>query len=904
MNIKNSKSFNKNKDEAEEHNIYYDKNNGDTSSEGEGDDLLDNIEDDYKKIDHLDKYEEDGIDNEDMSEMDESDRRRADEELDERDKKDRFLTSRIPAALLRDMEENSDEEEYRRHLRSKKLKFVNEDFKEKEDISVANEKYVDPKDVKGKERDWLKEPSNQRKIYGLFGKFIKTFKEDGKAIYEERIVNMCTNNKQSLEVNYSHLSKADPTIAVWAAFYPKIILPIFDDAVFEIIMEIVPNYINIQNEIFVRIKDLPVEDSLRNLRYKNLDSLVKVRGVITKRSGLFPQMKKINFFCENCGEKKGPVFFNGNDDIQLGSCNYCSKKGPFKVVVEDTVYRNYQKITIQESPGSVPPGRIPRYKEVILTNDLVDSVRPGDEVEICAVYCSRYDLSNNIKHSFPVFSTFLEANYIKRFNELEADELTDEDKYEIRKLAHTKNISQLIFNSIANSIYGHSFIKKAITIAMFGGMPKDVNDKHKIRGDINVLILGDPGLAKSQFLKYIQKVFHRSVYTTGKGASAVGLTAGVHKDPVSKEWVLEGGALVLADKGICLIDEFDKMNDQDRTSIHEAMEQQSISISKAGIVTSLLARCSIIAAANPISGRYNERENFQDNVDLTEPILSRFDILCVVKDDIDFEIDKALSTFVINSHISSHPDKDFNEEHKLEELLLKDIESNMMQLGIEEMQKSNYNYSKSTYKSINSNNDILKEKSVISQETLKKYIKYARRYVHPKLSDLNKQKISKFYAELRKESENIGGIPIAVRHFESIIRISEAHARMHLREYIRNDDIDFGIKIMLESFIMSQKHSIAKSMKKKFNNYLIHNEDHTQILNNILNRVLKEHVNYGKLLNKDYIIPETIEINKDTFEREAKDFGIYSYNDFYNSSIFKANNKLLSSTIMHYTKIK
>lgn len=190
---------------------------------------------------------------------------------------------------------------------------------------------------------------------------------------------------------------------------------------------------------------------------------------------------------------------------------------------------------------------------------------------------------------------------------------------------------------------------------MFGGVPKDIGGKHKIRGDINCLLLGDPGTAKSQFLKYVEQIFPRVVYTTGKGASAVGLTAGVHRDPVSGEWVLEAGALVLADKGVCLIDEFDKMNDQDRTSIHEAMEQQSISISKAGIITSLQARCSVIAAANPLKGNYNQNLNFNDNVDLTDPILSRFDLLAVVKDDVDEEYDDALATFVINSHMKNHP---------------------------------------------------------------------------------------------------------------------------------------------------------------------------------------------------------------------------------------------------------
>lgn len=225
----------------------------------------------------------------------------------------------------------------------------------------------------------------------------------------------------------------------------------------------------------------------------------------------------------------------------------------------------------------------------------------------------------------------------------------------IRAMGKDDRICKRIVKSIAPSIYGHDDIKTAIALSLFGGVPKDINRKHRIRGDINVLLLGDPGTAKSQFLKYVEKTASRAVFTTGQGASAVGLTASVRKDPVTREWTLEGGALVLADKGHCLIDEFDKMNDADRTSIHEAMEQQSISISKAGIVTTLQARCAIIAAANPIRGRYNPTIPFQQNVELTEPILSRFDVLCVVKDAVDPVQDEMLAQFVVGSHLRSHP---------------------------------------------------------------------------------------------------------------------------------------------------------------------------------------------------------------------------------------------------------
>lgn len=704
------------------------------------------------------------------------------------------------------MEGPDDDDELMRLQRRKNMKFTT-DMKIDEEYNDT-ENYLNREDVKGKLSEWLRQPHVIRYIKQSFGKFIKTYKdEEGKSIYENRIIEMSSNNKQSLEVNYIHIIEVNKYLASWIIDMPNLIIPILNEVGFNLTCEIFPNYSNIFQEIFVRIRDLQTTVNIRDLKHYHLDTLIKIKGVITKRTAVYPKLKKAYFTCNKCGETKGPFFVNGKEDLNIGSCLICQSSGPFQIETLQTVYRNYQKLTLQESPGSVPPGRVPRQKEIIVTNDLVDTIRPGDEVEITGIFTSRYESSANIKHSFPVFTTLIEANCVKRLNDIEVGELTDEDKIEIRKLAKNPNIANLIFSSIAPSIYGNDFIKKAITLAMFGGVSKDIQGKHKIRGDINVLLLGDPGTAKSQFLKYLQKAFHRSVYTTGKGASAVGLTAGVHKDPVTKEWTLEGGALVLADKGICLIDEFDKMNDQDRTSIHEAMEQQSISISKAGIVTSLQARCSVIAAANPIKGRYNNQLTFSDNVDLTDPILSRFDILCVVKDEVDPKIDNALSTFVINSHIMSHPN--FNESNR--ELLLPDPET--------------------------------ENKEKISQELLKKYIMYARKYIHPKLSDLNKNKVSKFYAELRKESEIVGGMSIAVRHLESLLRMAEAHARMHLREYVRADDIDLAIKVMLESFLQSQKFSINKNLRKKFAYYLTYQEDHYQLLMTLLQRHVRDQVN-------------------------------------------------------------
>lgn len=289
--------------------------------------------------------------------------------------------------------------------------------------------------------------------------------------------------------------------------------------------------------------------------------------------------------------------------------------------------------------------------------------KPGDEIEVTGIYTNNYDGSLNTDNGFPVFATVIIANHlVVKDSKQVVSSLTDEDIHTIQKLSKDPRVSERIIASMAPSIFGHDFVKRALALSLFGGESKNAGEKHKVRGDINVLICGDPGTAKSQFLKYAEKVAPRAVFTTGQGASAVGLTAYVRRNPVSKEWTLEAGALVLADQGVCLIDEFDKMNDQDRTSIHEAMEQQSISISKAGIVTSLQARCAVIAAANPIGGRYDPSLTFSENVNLSEPIMSRFDILCVVKDEFDPMQDQHLARFVVGSHVKHHPNNERKEE--------------------------------------------------------------------------------------------------------------------------------------------------------------------------------------------------------------------------------------------------
>jgi DNA replication licensing factor MCM2 len=708
-----------------------------------------------------------------------------------------------------------------------------------------------------------------------FSRFLRKYVEkdgDGAPVYRIRIREMCVANGQSLEVSYLHLAEREPILAVWVADAPADMLAMFDEVAKQEALKLYPSYGDIHGRIFTRITGLPIMDQIRDIRQAHLNCLIKIEGVVTRRTGVFPQLREVMYDCSKCGFVVGPIYQNGaGEELRPGSCPDCQSKGPWKVNTERTVYRNFQRMTLQESPGNVPAGRLPRSKEIIMLNDLIDGAKPGDQVVVTGIYANNYEHSLNMRNGFPVFSTHVEANHLLKKSDLYSTHtLTDEDKEEIRRLSRDPRVCQRIVKSMAPSIHGHDDIKAGIALALFGGQEKIVKGKTRLRGDINLLLLGDPGVAKSQFLKYVEKTASRAVYTTGKGASAVGLTAAVHKDHITKEWVLEGGALVIADRGVCLIDEFDKMNDQDRVSIHEAMEQQSISISKAGIVTSLQARCSVMAAANPVGGRYDSSRTFSDNVELTDPILSRFDIMCVVKDIVDPVLDERLAKFIVGSHFKSHPDRDPDEP-------LGDVFKG----------------------SLTDVPDDSPDVELIPQDLLRKYIAYAKRFVRPKLSSGDLPKISQVYAELRRESVTREGMPVAVRHVESIIRMSEARASMRLSEHVSSEDIDAAIAVMLQSFIGTQKLSVQKALGKKFARYTHFHRDYDQLLLNILRDIVRE-MNYwdsvgagtanntasGGGANSESQQGGTTTVRCKLLEDKAREYGVEDLTRFYGSPAF------------------
>ncbi|GJP48188.1 hypothetical protein CLOM_g7462 [Closterium sp. NIES-68] len=866
--------------------------------EEEGEDLLrDDFMDDYRPMPHLDEYERAHLADSDgdtrSSGQRAVDRRAAEREMARRDAGRRAGggeggNDRLPS-ILRDQDDDDSGLFTRRGQRRRRTdsadaavggSFATEGTGGGEEDEGEEEEDINDDslyNMQGSLREWVSRDEVRRFMARKFRHFLQTFKDsrgrhrgDSDADYAIRIRELVEMNSCSLELDYSHLLTTHPILAVWLADAPKQVLEVLDEVAQAEVFRAFPMYEQVHERIYVRVAGLPVIDQIRDIRQTHLNCLIRVGGVVTRRTGVFPQLQQVKYNCVKCGAILGPFFQTSSSEIRIRTCAECQSKGPFQVNVEQTIYRNYQKMTLQESPGSVPAGRLPRYKEVVLLNDLIDCARPGEEIEVTGIYVNNFDAALNTRQGFPVFSTVIEANHVsKRQDAFAAYRLTDEDKEEIVKLSRDPRIAARIIKSIAPSIYGHENVKTSLALAMFGGQEKNAGGKHRLRGDINALLLGDPGTAKSQFLKYLEKTAHRAVYTTGKGASAVGLTAAVHKDPVTREWTLEGGALVLADRGTCLIDEFDKMSEQDRVSIHEAMEQQSISISKAGIVTSLAARCSVIAAANPIGGRYDSSKTFGQNVELSEPILSRFDCLLVIKDLVDPVVDEHLARFVVGSHQKSHP-------------------------GLQ-----GHGHGSDGQASGEEDPDI------IPQDILRKYVTYARQNVFPRMHDADSDKIALVYADLRRQSLQGQGVPIAVRHVESMIRMSEAHARMHLRPFVTDDDVDTAIRVLLESFISTQKYGVQRALEKSFSRYMSHRRDLHQLLLHLLRQQLREAL---RLRDLGWSQPgrrgggaaggegeEVVEMRVDDLEAKAREYGIVDLSSFFSSGHFTDNHFTLDA---------
>ncbi|KAG2773982.1 DNA replication licensing factor [Phytophthora cactorum] len=413
----------------------------------------------------------------------------------------------------------------------------------------------------------------------------------------------------------------------------------------------------------VKFKAVPIRD----VKAAKVGALVRIKGMVTRVSTVKPLLTVATYTCEACAyevyQEVKARQFNPLTQCPSERCETNKTQGRLIMQTKASKFDKYQEVKFQELPDQVPMGHIPRSLTVYLRGELTRTCEPGALVTICGVFLPLpYSPQRQMQMGL-VTETYLEAtdvlNHKKRYSAMESSEAMESAVLRLQEGA--ENVYEVLSQSLAPEIYGHEDVKKALLLLLIGGVTKRMDEGMKLRGDLNVLLMGDPGVAKSQLLKHIATVAPRGVYTTGKGSSGVGLTAAVVRDATTKEMTLEGGALVLADMGICCIDEFDKMEEGDRTAIHEVMEQQTVSIAKAGITTTLNARSSVLAAANPIYGRYNKKLSASQNINLPNALLSRFDLLFLLLDVANYEKDEALARHVTYVHrFSRNPEMKFD----------------------------------------------------------------------------------------------------------------------------------------------------------------------------------------------------------------------------------------------------
>jgi len=575
--------------------------------------------------------------------------------------------------------------------------------------------------------------------------FIKHFKDaEGNFKYVNSLKRAIVEGKLSVEISFNDILSFSTELADYIAKNPENALETMSKIFVSILEQEAPEFAEKIPYIIPRFVDIPSSliIKVRDIRSIHVGKLVAIEGIVVRAT---PPMQRIYkaVFKHDCGNEVTVIVTS--ESIEKPSiCQYCQKiGGNWKLEVEKSLYRDFQKLVIQERPEEIPAGRMPRSIEVDVYDDLVDVVRPGDRVVIIGIPQLRV---SSTKKSRSIFSIYiLVNNVIVSQRLLEEIEITKEDEEKILVLARDSMVRRKIIASIAPSIYGLWDIKEAIALMLFGGTPKQLRDGTRIRGDIHILIIGDPGTAKSQLLQYVARIAPRAIYTTGRGATAAGLTAAVVRDKQSGEFYLEAGALVLADGGVACIDEIDKMREEDRVAIHEAMEQQTVSIAKAGIVARLNARTSVLAAGNPRYGRYLPNRSIAENVNLPPTILSRFDLIFVIKDMPNVDKDLRLAKHITATH------KQFEEV-----------------------------------------------KPIIDIDLLRKYIAYARKNIKPVLTDEAKRLIEEFFVEMRKKSLSAPESPIAItaRQLEALIRLAEAHAKMALKNEVTEEDAAEAIRLM------------------------------------------------------------------------------------------------------------
>ena len=586
--------------------------------------------------------------------------------------------------------------------------------------------------------------------------FLTQFKDPtGSFSYVEQIDQMMPKRAKYIVVDFNDLVSV-PFIESKFVESPDEILNAFSRAIKEILQERFPEYARkIEHDIRARIANFPAERSLRQINSEVITKMTSVSGMVVRASEVKPLAKELTYKCLDKHISK----FTLLDGMSLDKAVKCqSPKCPYTnlaIVAEESRFIDFQIVRLQELPEDLPPGQLPHYVNVSMKQDLVDYARPGDRIILTGIVRIEQERVFGVKQSESALYRlrmdgnnieFIGGRGIKGSRRTEREEISPDEQKIIRTLSKNPDIYDRLIASFAPHIRGHELFKEAILLLIVGSTQRVLSDGSKVRGDINVFLVGDPGTAKSEMLKFCARIAPRGLYTSGRGSTAAGLTAAVVRD-ASGIFMLEAGAVVLGDQGLVCIDEFDKMRPEDRSALHEVMEQQSASIAKGGIVATLNARTSILAAANPMFGKYDPFKNLTENVNLPIPLLTRFDLIFVVRDIPHKEKDRQIAQHILSQHGTSGTDTT----------------------------------------------------SLIDVDILTKYLAYAKQN-DPVLTKEAENKIMEFYLKMRsvegEDKEKM--ITITPRQLEGLIRLSTARARILLKNQVEEDDADRAIYLFNE----------------------------------------------------------------------------------------------------------
>ena len=593
--------------------------------------------------------------------------------------------------------------------------------------------------------------------------------------YNEAIHNLQVSwpDIRSLEISYREIESFDPDFALSIIEEPDANIQAAEQALRLLLSELGSNKI----VAFVRIIELPPDSnrSVRRLRSDDLGSMVSVDAIATKIGKVLPRTYEGVFVCAACGHPSRVSQPNEQELVEPvecfqidGGCGRKRNQTKFHQRVEESILIDTQFIELQEPPENLRGGVQPERILCIAEHDLAGQLNPGDRVTANGVLFVRSQRKSG--KDTPIFDIFMRIHSIQRENiPLEEIQITEDEEREIKELARREDIHDLLTKSIAPSIFGMTRQKESLMLQLFGGVASKAKDGTRLRGDIHILLMGDPGVAKSQLLSYMAQISPRGRFTSGMSASAAGLTAAAVQDSAADgRWTLEAGALALADLGLASIDEFDKMNENDRSSMHEAMEQQRISVSKAGINATLSTRCAILAAANPKAGRFQSVSEvpFTQQINLKPALISRFDVIWLLTDQPQADHDSMIANHIMNNRASSTP-----------EILIE--------------KGSEVDPSKSA-----KHDGVDKKEGIVNRELIRKYVAFAKRSIHPKLTDEAQESLREFYVETRRKGgESHDSIAISARAIEGLYRLAQASARVRLSEVATIEDAERSIRL-------------------------------------------------------------------------------------------------------------